>query len=193
MPTKDFPPPSLRSFKSLVFKAYCLNFNKLVVEVFSYAVFSLTYTPWGNTLMLLLINVMLLIDTGRLLEENGKVRNITEVSTSFAFYVFCILFIWAFSYGQAKAIQIRYLGRRNGSLRASSPIWASETSLLPLAPRSRVLARLASLAQIGELACRLEKRRQTLCFKKYRDTWGRGLKRPQKSCCHIFFTRFPIV
>ena len=79
--------------------------------------------------MLLLINVMLLIDTGRLLEENGKVRNITEVSTSFAFYVFCILFIWAFSYGQAKAIQIRYLGRRNGSLRASSPIWASETSL----------------------------------------------------------------
>ena len=43
--------------------------------------------------MLLLINVMLLIDTGRLLEENGKVRNITEVSTSFAFYVFCILFI----------------------------------------------------------------------------------------------------
>lgn len=36
--------------------------------------------------MLLLINVMLLIDTGRLLEENGKVRNITEVSTSFRSY-----------------------------------------------------------------------------------------------------------
>ena len=53
------------------------------------------------------------------------------------------------------------------SLRASSPIWASETSLARTceraaklrgaeAPRrSRVLARLASLAQIGELARRL--------------------------------------
>ena len=54
------------------------------------------------------------------------------------------------------------------SLRASSPVWASEASLartrergadpLPLAgfaARSRVLARLASLAQIGELARRL--------------------------------------
>ena len=56
------------------------------------------------------------------------------------------------------------------SLRASSPIWASETSLArtreraakprgaeerPSAPRSRVLARLATLAQIGELARRL--------------------------------------
>ena len=40
--------------------------------------------------MLLLINVMLLIDTGRLLEENGKVRNITEVSTSFC--ILCILY-----------------------------------------------------------------------------------------------------
>ena len=38
------------------------------------------------------------------------------------------------------------------SLRASSPIWASEASL---APRSRVLARLALLAQTGELARRL--------------------------------------
>ena len=38
------------------------------------------------------------------------------------------------------------------SLRASSPIWASEASV---ADRSHVLARLASLAQIGELACRL--------------------------------------
>ena len=52
------------------------------------------------------------------------------------------------------------------SLQASSPIWASETSLArsaserakprgagetPLAPRSRVLARLASLAQIVKL------------------------------------------
>ena len=34
------------------------------------------------------------------------------------------------------------------SLRASSPIWASETSLA----RTRVLVRLASLVQIGELA-----------------------------------------
>ena len=46
------------------------------------------------------------------------------------------------------------------SLRASSPIWASETSLArtrerAAKPRSRVLARLASLAQIGELARRL--------------------------------------
>ena len=37
------------------------------------------------------------------------------------------------------------------SLRASSPIWASETSLA----RTRERARLASLAQIGELARRL--------------------------------------
>ena len=46
------------------------------------------------------------------------------------------------------------------SLRASSPIWASEVSLGASAPRgfavcSRVLARLALLAQIGELARRL--------------------------------------
>ena len=45
------------------------------------------------------------------------------------------------------------------SLRASSPIWASEASLARtrerargLAARSRVLARLVSLAQIGVLA-----------------------------------------
>ena len=51
--------------------------------------------------------------------------------------------------------------RRNslsiGSLRASSPIWASEASL-GFAARSRVLARLVLLAQIGELARRLEYR-----------------------------------
>ena len=43
------------------------------------------------------------------------------------------------------------------SLRASSPIWVSEVSLAPrgFAARSRVLERLASLAQIGELARRL--------------------------------------
>ena len=50
------------------------------------------------------------------------------------------------------------------SLRARSPIWASETSLARTreraakprsAPRSRVLARLTSLAHIGELARRL--------------------------------------
>ena len=54
------------------------------------------------------------------------------------------------------------------SLRASSPIWASEASLARTCeraakprraeaspPRSRVLARLTSLAQIGVLACRL--------------------------------------
>ena len=50
------------------------------------------------------------------------------------------------------------------SLRASSPIWASDTSLARTreraakprrAPRSRVLARLTSLAQIAELARRL--------------------------------------
>ena len=54
----------------------------------------------------------------------------------------------------------------NHSLRASSPIWASEASLARTreratkprgasAPRSRVLARLSSLAQTGELARRL--------------------------------------
>ena len=52
------------------------------------------------------------------------------------------------------------------SLRAGSPIWASEASLgrtrerraedpRGFAARSRVLARLVSLAQIGELASRL--------------------------------------
>ena len=52
------------------------------------------------------------------------------------------------------------------SLRTSSPIWASEASLARtsergaedprgFAARSRVLARLVSLAQIGELARRL--------------------------------------
>ena len=53
------------------------------------------------------------------------------------------------------------------SLRASSPIWASEASLArtrerrgasaprSFAARSHVLARLVSLAQIGELARRL--------------------------------------
>ena len=50
------------------------------------------------------------------------------------------------------------------SLRTCSPIWASETSLARTreraakprgAPRSRVFARLASLAQIGELDRRL--------------------------------------
>ena len=55
---------------------------------------------------------------------------------------------------------------RNRSLRASSPIWASEASLARTrelaakargAPRSRVLARLTSLAQIGEVARRLKK------------------------------------
>ena len=38
--------------------------------------------------------------------------------------------------------------RYEGSVRASSPIWASEASLV----RTSVLARLVSLAQIGELA-----------------------------------------
>ena len=54
------------------------------------------------------------------------------------------------------------------SLRASSPIWASEANLARTCeraakprgagaspPRSRVLARLTSLAQIGELARRV--------------------------------------
>ena len=51
------------------------------------------------------------------------------------------------------------------SLRTSSPIWASEASLARTreraakprgAPRSRVLARLTSPTQIGELARRLQ-------------------------------------
>ena len=61
--------------------------------------------------------------------------------------------------------------KQNSSLRASSPIWASEASLArtreqatkprgeeePRTPNSRVLARLTSLAQTGELARRLAK------------------------------------
>ena len=63
---------------------------------------------------------------------------------------------------------LQNIRRVGSSLRASSPIWASETSLARTrereakprgaeekAPRSRVLARLASLAQIGELARKL--------------------------------------
>ena len=47
------------------------------------------------------------------------------------------------------------VARSAGSLLASSPIWAREASLA----RARgVLARLALLAQIGELARRLERR-----------------------------------
>ena len=38
------------------------------------------------------------------------------------------------------------------SLRESSPIWVSEVSLARTREGSRVVARLASLAQIGELA-----------------------------------------
>ena len=45
-----------------------------------------------------------------------------------------------------KTIETECIKMGDSSLRASSPIWASET---------RVLARLASLAQIGELARRL--------------------------------------
>ena len=49
------------------------------------------------------------------------------------------------------------LTRDISSLRASSPIWASEASLARerFAARSRVLARLVSLAQKGEPARRL--------------------------------------
>ena len=64
------------------------------------------------------------------------------------------------------------------NLRASSPIWASEASLVSLlssAPRSRVLARLTSLAQIGELPRRLSLKQtltltshlgQNICLRK---------------------------
>ena len=58
--------------------------------------------------------------------------------------------VWANGeiYHYKEANDHRCFLRFSRSLRASSPIWASET-------RSRVLARLASLAQIGELARRL--------------------------------------
>ena len=48
--------------------------------------------------------------------------------------------------------------RDTHSLRASSPVWASETGLARTHERAvkpLALVRLASLAQIGELACRL--------------------------------------
>ena len=57
---------------------------------------------------------------------------------------------------------LRKFWKRLNSLRASSPIWASEVSRKRAserrsreAPRSRILARLTSLAQIGELTRRL--------------------------------------
>ena len=61
-------------------------------------------------------------------------------------------------------LALRYAVFHPLSLRASSPIWASKASLARTceqatktqrAPRSRVLARLTLLAQIGELARRL--------------------------------------
>ena len=73
----------------------------------------------------------------------------------------------------------KYLSRSEEKptiLRASSPIWATEASLARtrdrgafysaprgLAARSRVLARLVSLAQIGELVCRLEPTLRIFC------------------------------
>ena len=69
--------------------------------------------------------------------------------------------------------EISYVNRIADSLRASSPIWASEASLAKTRERaakprgpSLVLSRLASLAQIGELARRLNS--------GYREGWGVG-------------------
>ena len=60
----------------------------------------------------------------------------------------CMFSVWIKPFG---LILVHGSCRRNSaSLRASSPIWAS------FAARSRVLARLASLTQIGEFARRLE-------------------------------------
>ena len=58
-------------------------------------------------------------------------------------------------------------GTSQNSLQASSPIWVSEVrlartrepALRGFAARSRVLARFASLAQIGELARKPESKR----------------------------------
>ena len=67
------------------------------------------------------------------------------------------------------------------SLRASSPIWASEASLARTRERAaRVLARLTSLAQIGELARRL------ISHMKYRTDLILG-----KAFCIIIFFHFP--
>ena len=67
------------------------------------------------------------------------------------------------------------------SLRASSPIWASEASLARTRERAaRVLARLTSLAQIGELACRL------ILHMKYCTDLILG-----KAFCTIIFFHFP--
>ena len=60
------------------------------------------------------------------------------------------IFIWTHTHLVVKKPCFSSLGPL--SLRASYPIWASEVSL---AAHSRVLERLASLSQIGELAGRL--------------------------------------
>ena len=55
-----------------------------------------------------------------------------------------------------KTLGTRLTGWVVFSLRASSPIWASEASLARTRERGRVLARPVSLTQTGELARRLQ-------------------------------------
>ena len=70
------------------------------------------------------------------------------------------------------------------SLRASSPIWASEASLARTRERgagARVLARLVLLAQIGELARRLSRNRQgnhgeALSFSLPKQLWAHRMR-----------------
>ena len=92
----------------------------------------------------------------------GGKQGETGASSSLSPVFFCFVFVFVFP--------------RQFSLRASSPIWASEASLArtPLArslARSLVLARLASLAQIGELAGRLSSILRPLS--KICDAWNR--------------------
>ena len=88
------------------------------------------------------------------------------------------------------------------SLRESSPIWASLTrTLLSSAPRgfaarSHFLARLASLAQIGELACRLTYSLSCLCEpcinKKITTKWL-GVSCCCGNCCRLVIGSYSFI
>ena len=78
------------------------------------------------------------------------------------------------------------------SLRASSPIWASEASLARTAPRSRVLARLA---QIGEFASRLNLFRHLSLLIYLVLKWPESGQEACRSACfkqNSFSGKFPL-
>ena len=78
------------------------------------------------------------------------------------------------------------------SLRASSPIWSREASLArtreraakPRALRSHVLARLASLAQIGELARGLDENKMHRLSEELKELCHEIYQHSNSKKCH---------